>query len=228
MKALAKQDRRLGASVVEALTALLLTLGLLSLIAGTALRHRDAGELLVRRSEVVEARRIARDMMSQAVAAGGVIPEPVSGGAAGELRVRFFAGWARLCAPGRWAYRGRRLPEQGRDSVWALSGTGRTWLATVASVSRGECPDLAAGEDALVLTVDPDAGDQVLLRVFEAGRFRLSDALRYGRLGDPAQPLTGAVLDPEDSRLEWSGPAFTISARGRGDSSVVSRGWTVR
>lgn len=219
---------RTGASVVEALTALLLTLGLISLMGGFAVRHRRAADVVVRRSEVVEARRVIRDLLDDVVASGGLAMDADPTVREGEIAVRFFAGWARPCGPSQWAYRGRRLPEAGRDSAWILSPTGGTGVVAVSSASRGDCPRLMPGEDALELSLDPGAGPPVLLRIFEAGRFRLSDAFRYGRLSDPAQPLTGAVLDPRDSGLEWSRPGVGASVRGLGDSSVIARRWRPR
>ena len=85
----------LGATVVETLTALLLTLLILTLLASLAVRQRRVGEILARRSEVVEARRVTRDLVELAVASGGVRAVPGD-----EMELRFFVGWALPCADG--------------------------------------------------------------------------------------------------------------------------------
>lgn len=209
-----------GATMVETLTALLLTLLILTLLLTLAVRQRKAGETLALRSEVVEARRVTRDLVELAVAGGGIRPA-----AGDELHLRFFVGWALPCSGGGWRYRGRRAPDPMRDSLWAVSAWGVVTVAALASVGEGECSDVDPGVRALTLGTDPVLAAPVLARVFEAGRYRLSDALRYGRTGDPAQPLTGAVLDPSGSGLRVSDGLVTLTARGKGDSATVGRRW---
>jgi len=213
----------LGVTVVETVTALLLTLLILTLLLTLAVRQRKAGETLARRSEVVEARRVARDMVELAVAAGGI--RPVTGE---ELYLRFFVGWALPCSEGGWRYRGRRAPDPVRDSVWAISAWGEVTVAALSSVSDGACGDTDPDVRGLTLGTDPVLAAPVLARVFEAGRFRLSDALRYGRTGDPAQPLTGAVLDPSASGIRVTDGVVTLTARGDRDSATVGRKWRFR
>lgn len=216
-----RRDRRAGVTVVEALVALLLTLVTLALVARLAARQRAAGEVLARRSEVVEARRVARDLVDHALTSG----TPWKGGG-DELQVRSFVGWAVRCPAGGWRYRGRRLPDPARDSLWVVGEAGRVRV-TGLEASRGvACAAALPSEEALEL--DFEGGDgTALVRVFESGRFRLGDALRYGRRGEAAQPLTGAVLDPAVSRIEVGGSTVTMTIRGRGDSSSVSRTWPV-
>ena len=66
----------------------------------------------------------------------------------------------------------------------------------------------------------------MLLRVFESVRYRLTDALRYGRTGDPAQPLTGAVLDPGASGIRVDSTGLTLAVRGAGADRTILRRWT--
>lgn len=210
----------LGATVVETLTALLLTLLVLTLLTTLAARQRRAGEALVRRSEVVEARRVARDLIDLAVAGGGVRPVPGD-----ELHLRFFVGWALPCGEGRWRYRGRRAPDPQRDSLWVVSARGDVSWVSLVWVGAGDCGQVDSASSVLELVGEPALSDPVLLRVFESGRFRLSDALRYGRTGDPAQPLTGAVLDPSKSGIRVSAGTIIVTAAGAGDSATVGRRW---
>lgn len=214
--------------MLEALTALLLTLALISLVAGVAARQRGLAEVLARRTEVVEARRVVRDLMDRTAASGGAVRRSDGVPTSGEVQVRLFAGWALPCGEGWWAYRGRRLPEAGRDSAWVVSSGGIVVVGVLALAARAECPGLQPEAEALRLQVDPATIDPVLIRVFEAGRFRLSDAFRYGRLDDPAQPLTGAVLDPAGSGFEISDAGFAAALQGTGDSTVVARKWPWR
>ncbi|HSG46676.1 MAG TPA: hypothetical protein VLA43_02560 [Longimicrobiales bacterium] len=205
---------------METLTALLLTLLILMLLASLAVRQRSVGEILARRSEVVEARRVTRDLVELTVASGGVRAAPGD-----EMELRFFVGWALPCADGTWRYRGRRAPDPLRDSLWVVSAWGEVTVASLASVGGGECAGTDAGQPALRMEGDPALASPVLVRVFESGRFRLSDALRYGRIGDPAQPLTGAVLDPSVSALRILEGTVSLTARGKGDSATVRRSW---
>jgi hypothetical protein len=75
--------------------------------------------------------------------------------------------------------------------------------------------------DARVLTLEADSSlplDTRMMRVFESGRFRVDDAVRYGRSGSGAQPLSAAVLDPTRSRIHAAGEgiAVVIQLEGRG------------
>lgn len=218
-----RSSPRRGATVVETVTALVLTLGLVSLASGLAVQVRRVGENVVRRTEVVEARRVTRDLLDLAVAGGGGRETPGA-----ELQLRLFVGWARPCAGGGWHYRGRRRPHAQRDSLWAVSATGGVVVAALKSVREGGCETPTPGDHSLVLEADSAVAAPVLLRIFESGRFRLDDALRYGGTGDPAQPLTGAVLDPGVSGIEVDGGWVAATLRAEGDSAVIRRRWSLR
>jgi hypothetical protein len=207
---------------MEVLTALLLTLLLLGLLSGLAVRQQRAGDILARRTEVVEARRVARDLLDAGVAGGGV--RPLSGGA---VELRSFVGWALPCSGEGWSYRGRRRPEPQRDSVWVVTAGGDVRTGRLLSVGAATCEPAAPGEASLALGFEAD-GSVALVRIFESGRYRLSDALRYGRTGDPAQPLTGAVLDPRASGAVVDSSHLTARVRGMNDSSLVMRRWRLR
>lgn len=215
--------QRKGMTVVETATALVLTLLLLALMTTLAMRQQAVGEQVARRTEVVEARRVTRDLLDFAAAAGGVHEFPGD-----AVPLRFFVGWARPCGSGSWLYRGRRRPDPGRDSLWMASPWGEVRTAGLASVAQGSCEGAGPGEVALLLEADSLAGAAALLRVFESGRFRLTDALRYGRVGDPAQPLTEAALDPAASALHVSAGRMSVTIRGAGDSLSVARSWSLR
>lgn len=187
---------------METLVALLSTTGLLILMAGLVAHHQRATRILGDRIEGIEAARVARDLISGALAA-----DPGARVDGATLFVRTFVGVAERCGETAWRYRGRRLPDPERDSLWSVTAGGTVQLTALRSAAQAECPD-GSGNGALELGGEPLlASDVVLVRVYEAGRFRVDDALRYGRVGTGAQPLTAAVLDPRRSGISHrSGP----------------------
>lgn len=215
------QSARAGTSMVETLVALLLTLALTALLARLAADHRAASQQLARRMEILEARRVARDLVGRALA--GDLPGAAGG--EGELELRHPVGRARACPGGGWLYRGRRRPDPERDSLWTVSLHGSVRVVGLAAVRGSSCSDAPPGEEALELVPDTLLPPLVLVRVFERGRFRVSDAVRYGRTGTPPQPLTAAVLDPRGSWLERSPGGIVLRVRGEGDTATVQRIW---
>jgi hypothetical protein len=218
-----RAQARRGVSLLEGLLAVLLTLFLVGLLATMAARHRTATGTLTRRAEVMEARRVARDLIGLGIAGGGV----ASPGAGQELWLRVFVGTGAPCGKGDWWYRGRRLPDPQRDSAWVVSAGGEVDALPVLSVGTGECGTDGSGQ-AVRLGLEAAGRGAVLIRVFERGRYRVGDAVRYGRTGSSAQPLTGAVLDPSGSSLAGDGDQVRLTVRGRGDSASVQRRWIVR
>lgn len=217
------EDVRRGVSLLEGLLALLLTLFLVGLLATLAARHRTATGTLTRRAEVMEARRVARDLIGLGIAGGGA----ASPGAGRELWLRIFVGTGTPCGGGDWWYRGRRLPDPQRDSAWIVSAGGDVHVLPVLSAGTGECVTDGSGQ-AVRLGLEESGRGAVLVRVFEQGRYRVGDAVRYGRTGSSAQPFTAAVLDPSGSSLARDGDQVRLTVRGRGDSSSVQRRWIVR
>lgn len=202
-----------GSSVVEALVALLLTTGLLIGVGSILVQHQRTARALAVRVEAVEAARLARDLVSTALSA-----DP--GASVGEagLRVRTVVGVAERCGEGGWEYRGRRLPDPVRDSLWIVRGSGRIQVMKLRGLGDGDCGGERPGR---VLTLEADSSlpvDAGIMRVFESGRFRVDDAVRYGRSGSGAQPLSAAVLDPTRSSIHAAGEgiAVVIQPEGRG------------
>lgn len=198
-------EPRRGAGFVEALVGLLLTAGLLIGMAGILVHQQRLVRALGIRIETVEAARMTRDLVSLAVAAD---PEAEVG--PGGLAVRNFVGLGQGCGNGGWVYRGRRLPDPARDSLWLVSEAGRIRLARLVSVGEGQC---ASAVEARVLDLEADpplTADVGLFRVFESGRYRLDDAFRYGRRGSGAQPLTAPVLDPARSGISTRGSELDV------------------
>jgi len=177
--------------LVESLVALMLTTGLLLLMGGIVAQHHRVARQLGTRIEGVESARMTRDLISVAVAVdSGAFVE------GGELRVRSFVGVAERCGEVGWDYRGRRLPDAAKDSLWVVTAEGRVQLAEVVGHDSGECARPEEGRLLELRAEPPLPIDARLVRVFEPGRFRLDDALRYGRAGSGAQPLSAPVLDP--------------------------------
>lgn len=191
-----KGDRRRGSGLVESLVALLLSTGLLILMGGIVVRHHRVARVLGHRVEGVESARLTRDLVSLAVSA-----DPLMRVEGGELFVRTFVGTAERCGPTTWRYRGRRLPDPVRDSLWAVTAGGRVRVIDLAAHRPGVCPDLPDVRSVELEGGAPLGPEVRLVRVFESGRYRLDDALRYGRTGRGAQPLSAALLDPRRSGL---------------------------
>lgn len=218
--------------MTELAVSLAVLLLLSALLAGLLARAAGQARTVSSRLETVEARRVTRDLLDHGVRAGGVLP----GSGAGDrdrVRLRSFVGHGEGCGDGVFAYRGRRRPDPARDSVWVLRDDG-TWTVTATGpVRSGVCPPGPAGGDRAgvelpELAPDRSGASPVVLRFFEPGRYTLSDALRYGRTGSPAQPLTGPVLDPSRSELESGQGEIRARVAGAGDSALVGRGWGIR
>lgn len=211
---------RRGSGLVESLLAVLLTTGLLILL-GTVLMHlQRTSRSLLGRLEGVESARVARDLIDLALAA-----DPEGHVQGGELRIRSFVGVAERCGEEGWRYRGRRLPDPRRDSLWVVAGSGRVRVVDLAGSPAGRCPVTAPGRP-LGLEADPPLAANVrLVRVFESGRYRIDDAVRYGRPGTGAEPLTGAVLDRRRSGVADGPGGISVRVAPSGREVVFERGW---
>lgn len=121
----------------------------------------------------------------------------------GTLRLRAFRGFARACgAPDASgsvpvAWRGERLPVADRDSVLVLDVEGRWSAARLTRWREAEVGCLPGeGEREGWMSWNPTPAESVILvRLFEAGRYTLTDgAFRYARGGGGRQPLTPEVF----------------------------------
>ena len=121
----------------------------------------------------------------------------------GTLRLRGFRGFARACgvpdASGSVpvAWRGERLPVADRDSVLVLDVEGRWSAARLTRWREAEVGCLPGeGEREGWMSWHPTPAESVILvRLFEAGRYTLTDgAFRYARGGGGRQPLTPEVF----------------------------------
>lgn len=213
---------RLGVSLVEVVLALAVTLALAGTVTATvALQARGAGRAM-HRIQVLEARRVAREQVGRTVAAGGLAD---SASARAAVPVRHFVGWALPCGDSVWAYQGFRRPDPRRDSLWVAFADGRVAVRELGGARARRCPGrapAAPGVQAFSLAPWPGPG-AVLVRAFERGRYRVDDAVRYGRRS--LQPLTGPVLDPARSGLDYDGWELRLRLTGAGDSLTWRRAW---
>lgn len=236
---------------METLVALLLTTLLLGATVPLLGRWRGASERLNRAVEAMETERVVRDLLGLAAVSGGIPPlgplsPPAPAPGTNELRVRNLVGTAVACGGGTWWYRGVRLPDPVRDSVAWADEWGRNGVGGLADVGPGTCaapPGAPAGVPGrgLRLSVEGEGlvdgrvtqpagyaapATPVLVRIFESGRYRITDALRYGRTGSSVQPLTEATLDPDSSRLGRSGRGVELQLRNRA-GHTRRRSWPV-
>jgi len=215
-----------GITLVEVAVALSVLLLLSALIAGLLGDAASGSHTVTSRLEVVEARRITRDLVDHGIRAGGASAVDSRG-----LRVRNFVGHAEACGGGVLAYRGRRRPDPSRDSVWILRADGTQLVTPLEPIRWSPCPSPATGAEGLVLSwpaVDPRLPAPALVRIFEFGRYTVSDALRYGRAGSPAQPLTAPVLEATASGIQAVAGGVQVEVTGQTDTTGIARRWRIR
>ncbi len=211
-------ERRRGVTLLECLTALLLT-GLILSVLGRIVIGLDRGlEATTALSEEVETARVARTLVDRIAASRGVLDEPAG---AGEVRVRLPVGWAEPC-DSVFVWRGIRAPDPDRDSAFVVDALSRQRRVGIAGSSVEPCT-AAGGSDGVgrVFGLDPAIADVRLIRVYESGVVRIDDAVRYARLATPRQPLTSPVLDPGASYVELRGGATDVRVETR-----AGRAWT--
>jgi hypothetical protein len=221
---------RSGFTLPEALVGLLSMAGVLVLcwtlvegVGRSAVTLADRGEVLA------TARATAWVLQEELHGARAALDLGVPSGDSFSLRA--FRGTAWVCSDGGRdlvvSYGGLRAPDAAKDSVLALSASGR-WsahrLRGRARLGLG-CRGSATSER---WGLDPDPESPVLLRLFESGSYHLGGALRYRLGAGGRQPLTPVVIDSAKSGLEAAAPGllvFRFVARGarRGGADLA---WT--
>lgn len=192
--------RRRGGILLETLIALSLGVVILGASFSVLTSVLRWSRVLTGRAEALELVRTVWWVLDEELRPGvtGRDWVPVSGTA---LTLRAFRGVARVCSPvaggGEWvvAYRGRRMPDPGRDSILVL-GLDGGWRVSplLSSTSHGgpECSPTSA-ETVLRWRWEGavSATGPVLVRLFERGEYHLADrALRYRSGGGGRQPIT--------------------------------------
>src|SRR5690606_18672659 len=191
---------RRGATLAEALVALLLGLLLTHLALQAGARIRSAHRELAERADMLLSFRIAGSLLRTEVAAG-------RGGQDwslehGSLDLRAFRGTGVVCGehvePGELlvSYTGYRSPDPDKDSLLVVDVAGGITALPLEHVGSG--PATCHGspiERPLVLHAEHvPALQAVLVRVFERGTYTVRDAaLRYARGASGRQPLTPEV-----------------------------------
>jgi hypothetical protein len=209
-----------GTTLAETLIALFLTTGLLLLIGSVLVHQQTAGQALMERLDGVESARVARDLVRLALTA-----DPDARVGEGGLSIRAFVGVGERCGEEGFIYRGRRLPDPERDSLWVVVSSGAIRLADLTARRDGRCADGSVGR-ILDLEATPQlSGDVQLVRVFEAGRFRLDDAVRYGRWGGGAEPLSAPVLDRRRSGFAEGRSGISVVVAPIGPATEYSGTW---
>ena len=203
---------RRGASVPEAVVALLVGLLVVHLALRTVEEMRSAQARLAKRTDALVALRVGRYVVRSELRVGlrgrdWVLSDE-------SLSLRAFRGTATVCpirpAPDELLvrYRGTRSPDPAKDSLLLLTARGGAEVRALAGMGAPAGSCAAAGAGALAqwrLDREP-AADVVLARLFERGSYHLAgSALRYERGLSGRQPLTPEV---------WSHPSttWTLSA----------------
>lgn len=206
---MASLNRR-GASLLELVIALTLTFVILAGAGLTMGRIQTGIARQVTQLEYLDALRVATDRIGRSVHAGGTgIGRPLSDG----LTHRAFRGSAVWCGDG-WLETGIRLPDPERDSVWWVVDSGEIRVADLVVREPGGCSGQGyqwRAENALGTPGFPVEGGVV--RWFESARLRVDDAVRYGRLNQPAQPLTPAVLGSGSHLLSFPDGSVELRMR---------------
>lgn len=215
-----------GTSVLEMVIALALALMLLSGVGAALGRMGQSLQVQTGRLEQLEVLRIGRDRVGRSMQTGGVRADgPPSDG----LTLRAFRGSATWCGDG-WIETGIRLPDPARDSLWWITSSGEERVLAFHSREPGGCGGAGyqwTGGPAATPGGEPAVSVPItggVLRYFEQGRLRVDDAIRYGRLGHPAQPLTPAILT-SGSRLDRGENNVIEFQAWFGGSGSVGRRW---
>jgi hypothetical protein len=200
-------DERLGASLAEALVALMLGLFLLHLGLESLARLRSAESRLLRREDALVALRVGRHVLRTELGRGR--PGRDWGVEGDSLPLRAFRGVAVVCSSDSAtaelvvSYRGDRAPDPAKDSVLLIGSDGGEIVRALVSTRSASGCDPGDGGASRNWELDAGVGrTPVLGRLFERGSYHLSGhALRYRRGMSGRQPLTPEVWSPSTA---WS------------------------
>jgi len=231
MVGLSVRARECGATLAEAIVALLVGLAVVQLGLSTLARFRTVQADLARRADELVALRVGRHVLRRELSLG--VPGRDWTAAGDSLAVRAFRGTAIVCAADSAtaevvvAYGGERAPDPSKDSVLLVSVNGLASVHALAGV--GVTPVPCAGfRDATPMRWRLDRAapsGAAVARLFERGSYHLSDAaLRYRRGTSGRQPLTPEVWSAAtawDLAADRLGVALVPSGR----PEAAWRGW---
>ncbi|MEQ1857834.1 MAG: hypothetical protein ABL963_15375 [Longimicrobiales bacterium] len=216
-------SRELGATMVEAIVALLVGLLVLQLGLSTLARLRSAQATLSSRADALVALRIGRHVLRQELRHGVPARDWIAD--ADSVSLRAFRGTGLVCgsdsltASVEVTYAGQRAPDPTKDSVLLVTADGlQTVYALVgAGATTSACAGGVPAPPSRWRLDRPAPPDVVVARLFERGAYHLSGAaLRYRRGASGRQPLTPEV---------WSAlTGWTASTQSLGVRLVPSPG----
>ncbi len=191
---------RAGATIAEAIVALMVGLLVLQLGLSTLARFRSAQVRISARSDALVALRIGRHVLRRELRHGVADRDWIAEG--DSLSLRAFRGMGFLCeadsaaAEVVVAYAGERAPDPAKDSILFVSGDGEVAVRALAGVATAApCSGTLPGGPARWRLDGPAPSGAVIGRIFERGSYHLSGAaLRYRRGASGRQPLTPEVL----------------------------------
>lgn len=228
---------RRGQLLLEMLVALTLGVVVLASLAAVVTAAIRWNQLLIARGEGLEVGRtvwlvLREELGSERMDRDWTLDDD------GVLSLRAFRGFGRVCAAedDGWivAYRGRREPDIGKDSLLVLGTDGR-WrpyaLGSVESRAAAAGCELDGRDVALRISWGA-AGEPgpLVVRVFERGSYHLADrAFRYRSGAGGRQPLTSErVAGSSRFDVEGRGLRVTLDLTSVRDRTAPTRlTWTV-
>jgi hypothetical protein len=190
---------RAGATIAEAIVALVIGLLVLQLGLSTLARFRAAQARLVARGDALVALRIGRHVLRRELRHGMAGRDWVVD--ADSVSLRAFRGTALVCQADSAAaevvvvFSGERAPDATKDSVLFVSGEGDVAVRALVGVGgAAPCAGTLPGSPARWRLDRSAPHGAVAARLFERGSYHLSGAaLRYRRGASGRQPLTPEV-----------------------------------
>jgi len=191
---------RSGATIAEAIVALVIGLLVLQLGLSTLARFRSVQARLVARGDALVTLRVGRHVLRRELRYGVADRDWLAD--ADSLSLRAFRGTALLCQVDSAAaevvvtYAGERAPDATKDSVLFVGVAGDVTVRALVGVAAAPpCSGTPPGSPARWRLDGPAPRDAVMARLFERGSYHLSGAaLRYRRGASGRQPLTPEVL----------------------------------